>query len=110
MVSPGSGKDTFGDIETFLKKVNAGPTISGRGNLPELRKNSAQIKQWYTESMEKYCELFDSLPRSQLETIFGSNIEAFLKVRVFQRKFTIMNQIFITIFSYSTAESMQAKP
>lgn len=63
-VSPASGKETFVDVDAFVKKVSAASTISSQvqDNLSELRKHSTQIKQWYTESMEKYCEWFDSLP------------------------------------------------
>lgn len=84
-ISPTTAKDPFADIEAFVKNVNAGSTISlqARNNLPELKKHSSQIKQWYTESLEKCCEIFDGLPRSTLETVFGSNIDMFLKVTVF---------------------------
>lgn len=70
-----------------MKKVNGISSISSqvRNNLPELRKYSTQIEQWYAESLEKYCELFDGLPKSTLETIFGSKTEIFLKLKVLKQ-------------------------
>lgn len=35
--------------------------------------------------MEKYCELFDSLPKSSLEVLFGENTGTFLKLKVLKQ-------------------------
>lgn len=87
LISPVSGKVTLSDVEAFVKKVNAGSSISSqlRSDLPQLRKHSMQIKEWYTETLEKCCELFDGLPRSTLETVFGGNAEVFLKLKVLKQ-------------------------
>lgn len=86
-VSPGSEKDPFPQIESFIKKVNSGASVSSlaRKNVPELRKHLTQIEQWYTESLESYCTLFDSLSKSTLQTIFGSNTDTFLKLKVLKQ-------------------------
>lgn len=82
-----SQKNPFPQIDTFIKTVNAGTTVSSeiRNNLPEFRKHSAQVEQWYTESLEKYCDIFDTLPRSSLEAILGDNTEIFFKLKVLKQ-------------------------
>lgn len=80
-------KDPFSQIKAFTQKVNESLPQSqcNRKNLSELRKHSTQIEQWYTESLEKYCDLFDSLSKPMLETLFDSNTEAFLKLKVLKQ-------------------------
>ncbi|XP_031636552.1 Bloom syndrome protein homolog [Contarinia nasturtii] len=82
--SSGTKKDPFAQIDAFLSKVKAGCTSSPQvqKNLPELRKHSTQMEQLYIESLEKYCEIFDSLPQTTMQAIFGSNAETFYKLKV----------------------------
>lgn len=108
-VSPTSGKDTFVDIDTFVKRVSASSTIpsQARRNLSELRNHSTKIKQWYTESMEKYCELFDSLPRSTLETVFGTNADTFIKLKVLKQSLKAKTKMIQKSIDKLDAEEVQ---
>lgn len=70
-----------------MKKVNARQPLSSRerNNLPELRKYSAQVDESYTECLENYCSLLDGLSKPMLETIFGTNTDTFLKLKVLKQ-------------------------
>lgn len=57
-----------------------------RNKLSELRKNSTQIEQWYADSLEKYAQIFDGLPKATLENILGSDTDTFLKLKVLKNK------------------------
>lgn len=88
MSSPITDKCPFPQIEAFVKKVTTDLPASstrGRNNLSDLRKHSTQVEQWYTESMEKYTQILDSLPKATLETILGSNTETFYKLKVLKQ-------------------------
>lgn len=84
-ISPNVKKDPFPQIDAFIKTVSSNPPPHMRDNLPELRKYSGQLEQWYMESLEKYCEIFDGLPRTTLETIFAGNTEIFYKLKVLKQ-------------------------
>lgn len=88
MSSPTTDKDTFVQIEAFVKKVSNDLLIpsSRECDQNKFRKYSTQIEQWYTESMEKYSQIFDSLPRTVINNLFGSNNETFYKLKVLKQK------------------------
>lgn len=87
-ISVSPEKDPFPQIRTFTNRVSErlAQAQCNRNNLSELRKHSTQMEQWYSESLEKYCDVFDSLSKPVLETLFGSNTEAFLKLKVLKHK------------------------
>lgn len=87
MSSPTADKDPFPQIDAFVKAVNADLPASSRGrnSLSEVQKSSTQVEQWYTESLEKYAQILDSIPKASLETIFGLNTETFFKLKVLKQ-------------------------
>lgn len=93
--SPTSDKDPFPQIDAFVKTVNADLPASSRGrnSLSELQKSSSQVEQWYIESLEKYAQILDSMPKATLETIFGSNTETFFKLKVLKQKLKAKTKI-----------------
>lgn len=99
--SPGSEKDPFSQVDTFIKKVNGSTPISSlaRKDARALRKHLGQIEQNYTESLELYCTLFDSLPKSTLQTIFGDNADTFLKLKVLKQSLRAKIKVNQKLFS-----------
>lgn len=96
MSSPTTDKDPFPQIDVFVTKVNADLPASssrGRANLPDLRRHSTQVDQWYAESLEKYAQIMDSLPKAALETILGSNTESFYKLKVLKQSLKAKSKI-----------------
>lgn len=65
----------------------------GRNSLSELQKSSSQVEQWYIESLEKYAQILDSMPKAKLETIFGSNTETFFKLKVLKQNLKAKTKI-----------------
>lgn len=44
-----------------------------------------QTENWYSETMEKYCDLIDKLPVSMLQTVFGAECDTFLKLKMLKQ-------------------------
>lgn len=107
MGSPTTDKDPFPEINAFVERVNADLPASSsrsRSNLSELRKQTKQIDQWYTESMEKYVQILDSLPKAALESILGSNTESFFKLKVLKQSLKAKSKI-----NHKSVERMESE-
>lgn len=86
-ISPSTNQDPSSQIDAFVKKVNADLSAKprDRNSLSELQKRSTQVEKWYTESLERYAQILDGLPKATLETILGSNTESFYKLKVLKQ-------------------------
>lgn len=82
-----NSKDVFVGVLSFVEKINGNTSFSSqnRSNLPLARKNLKQIEEWHNETLEKYCEIFDSVSMSELRKIFGTNIDSFLKLKTLKQ-------------------------
>lgn len=74
-------------MQTFVDKINghSGFSTPNRSNLTAARRSLKQIDDWHRESLENYCEIFDSIAKSDLEKILGHNLNTFLRLKMLKQ-------------------------
>lgn len=82
-----STADVFASIHTFVDgvKVSTAFISPNRTDLRTSRSHLRQAEGWYSDALEKYCDLVDKLPVSMLRQAFGSDCETFLKLKMLKQ-------------------------
>lgn len=82
-----STADVFASIHSFVDgvKVSTAFISPNRTDLRTSRTHLQQAEGWYSETLEKYCDLVDKLPVSMLRQAFGSDCETFLKLKMLKQ-------------------------